>query len=114
MLGRVVWLIVWLTFLLFIPPAIVGDHEFRVSFSETARREPYSGRVYLFFGREGNEEPRLGPDWFHPDPFVALYVENWKVGEHLTMGTSSGNRLLAFPRPLSELDLSGYRVQAVA
>jgi S-formylglutathione hydrolase FrmB len=114
MRGRIALLTGWLTILLFAEPAVAGDYEFRVSLSETARREPYSGRVYLFFSKEGNKEPRQGPDWFHPEPFVALYVENWKPGEHLALGTSSGNRLLVFPRPLAELDLSGQRVQAVA
>jgi S-formylglutathione hydrolase FrmB len=114
MRGRVVGLIGWLAFILFVAPAIAGDYEFRVSFSEAVRREPYTGRVYLFFGKDPKEEPRLGPDWFHPEPVVAIDVENWKPGEALVMGMSSEARLLAFPRRLSELDLTGHRVQAVA
>lgn len=106
---------VWLALLLWASPsAIAGNYEFRVSFPEAARSEPFSGRVYLFFGRDLTREPRRGPDWFHPDPFVSIDVENWKPGEALAMGTSAGNKLLAFPRPLAELDLTGYRVQAVA
>jgi len=104
----------WLVLMLFASPAIAGSYEFRVSFPESARSEPFSGRVYLFFGRDFSREPRLGPDWFYPDPFVAIDVENWLPGESLSMGTSSGQKLLAFPRPLAQLDLTGYRVQAVA
>src|SRR6185436_18451580 len=105
---------VCLTLLVWVAPAIAGNYEFQVSFPEAARSEPFSGRVYLFFGRDINREPRRGPDWFHPEPFVAMDVENWKSGEALILGTSSGSRLLAFPRPLAELELAGYRVQAVA
>jgi pimeloyl-ACP methyl ester carboxylesterase len=114
MRGRVVAFVGWLALILFTAPAVAGDYEFRVSFSEAVRREPYTGRVYLFFGKNPKQEPRLGPDWFHPEPVVAIDVENWKPGEALVMGTSSKGRLLAFPRRLSELDLSGHRVQAVA
>jgi hypothetical protein len=104
----------WLILVLCAAPAIAGNYEFRVSFPSSARSEPFSGRVYLFFGRDFSREPRLGPDWFYPDPFVAMDVENWMPGEALSMGTSTGDRLLAFPRPLAQLDLAGYRVQAVA
>jgi len=112
--GRILRTGVWMAILFWVAPAVAGNYEFQLSFPESARSEPFSGRVYLFFGRDVNREPRRGPDWFHPDPFVAMDVENWKPGEALTMGTSSGARLLAFPRPLAELDLTGYRVQAVA
>ncbi len=105
---------VWLALLLWVAPAVAGNYEFRVSFPEAARSEPFSGRVYLFFGRDVNREPRRGPDWFHPDPFVSIDVENWNPGEPLTIGTSTGAKVMAFPRPLAELDLTGYRVQAVA
>ncbi|MGE5192043.1 MAG: alpha/beta hydrolase-fold protein [Deltaproteobacteria bacterium] len=111
---RAAWLTGWLALFLFVSRTIAGDCEFRISFSKAVRSEPYSGRVYLFFGKNPKTEPRQGPDWFHPEPFVALDVKNWKAGEPLVMGTSSGARMLAFPKPLAEIDLSGHRVQAVA
>jgi hypothetical protein len=94
--------------------AQAGHYEFRVTFPETVRAEPYSGRVYLFLSKVGNKEPRSGPNWFHPEPLLAIDVENWKPNEPLMIGDSSGNRVLADPKPLAELDLAGYRVQAVA
>jgi hypothetical protein len=114
MRGRFLGLIGWLALLLVVSPATAADYEFRVSFSNTIRQAPYTGRVYLFFGKDATKEPRQGPDWFHPEPIVAIDVQNWKPGEALVMGTTSKNRLLAFPRPLAELDLAGHRVQAVA
>ncbi len=94
--------------------AQAGHYEFRVMFPETVRSEPYSGRVYLFFSKVGNQEPRFGPNWFKPEPLVAIDVEDWKPNEPLAFGVAAGSRLLADPKPLAELDLSGYRVQAVA
>jgi S-formylglutathione hydrolase FrmB len=104
----------WLALVLLVSPAIAGDYQFRVSFSEAIRSQPYSGRVYLFFGKDDKRDPRLGPDWFHPEPCVAIDVPNWKAGEPLAISSQSGRRLIAFPKGLAELDLTGYRVQAVA
>ena len=119
MLRRFSWGCGWLLFLLFVSAVFVstglaGGHEFRVRFSETIRSEPYSGRVYLFFAKNRQPEPRVGPDWFHPQPLLAIDIENWKPNEPLAISASSGNQLLAIPKPLAELDLTGYRVQAVA
>jgi hypothetical protein len=114
MFRRILRRTAWLTLVLCVSPAIAGNNEFRLSFPDSVRNEPFTGRVYLFFGRDANREPRHGPDWFHPDPFVAMDVKDWKPGEALAMGTSNGAKVLAFPRPLAELELTGYRVQAVA
>lgn len=92
--------------------ATAAEREFQVTFSKAVRSEPYSGRVYLFFEKNPRQEPRFGPDWFHPGPCLAIDVSNWMPDEPL--GMSSGNRLLSFPKPLAELDLAGSRVQAVA
>lgn len=94
--------------------AMAADHEFEISFPQSLREAPYTGRVYLFFTRQPRAEPRMGPNWFQPEPMVALDVQDWRPGAPLRLGTSAGGRLLAFPTPLSELDLAGYRVQAVA
>ncbi|MGH7129850.1 MAG: hypothetical protein ACREIV_14870, partial [Planctomycetaceae bacterium] len=83
-----------------------------VRFAEQVHPQPFSGRVYVFFSR-GREEPRTGPNWFHPEQFLAKDVTDWKPGETLLL--SSGDpQLLAFPRPLAEMDLTGSRTQAVA
>jgi len=104
----------WLLLLLCASAALAGDQEFQVRFSDSIRKEPYSGRVYLFFTRSERLEPRVSRNWFRPEPLLAIDVENWKPNEPLAMGASSGKRLLTDPKPLAELDLKGCRVQAVA
>ena len=90
-----------------------ADWSFRARFSEDVHAEPFTGRVYLFFSRR-HEEPRLGPDWFRPEPFVSTDVTGWKPGETLTFSSAEPGRSLAFPKPLADLDLAGARVQPVA
>lgn len=93
---------------------LAADYEFDLRFPESTHAEPYTGRVYLFFTKNDKKEPRLGPDWFRPEPMIALEVKAWKPGEPLRIGTSSGDKLISFPKPLAELDLAGHRVQAIA
>lgn len=115
MFRRIASFCAWLWLLtLLASPAWAGNYEFRISFPDTVRAEPYSGRVFLFFSKNRNVEPRFGPNWFHPEPLLAIEAENWKPGEPLAIGAASGSRVLANPKPLAELDLTGYRVQAVA
>lgn len=93
-------------------PASAAQQQFQVRFKKSIHPEPFTGRVYLFFTRSGRE-PRLGPSWFQPESFLARDVINWKPGEILEF-TPETPGLLAYPKPLAELDLGGYRVQAVA
>jgi Putative esterase len=84
-----------------------------VEFSPQVRQEPFSGRVYLFFS-EQMDAPRLGPNWFQPEPFLAREVKDWKPGEVLTFSNALLDKTLVYPRELAKLDLTGDRVQAVA
>jgi hypothetical protein len=70
--------------------------------------------VYLFFNKDQNQEPRFGTKWFNTEPLLAIDVVNWKAGEPLAISAAAGSRVLANPKPLAELELAGYRVQAVA
>ena len=85
---------------------------FEVQFASEVRNEPFTGRVTLFFSRAGRE-PRKGPNWFHPEPFISYDVTDWSPGEPLQLSTEMDG-LLTFPREFSSVDLTGYRVQAVA
>lgn len=84
-----------------------------VEFSPQVHAKPFSGRVYLFFSKR-NPQPRLGPNWFRPEPFVSRDVENWKPGERLTFSSDQPKAMLAFPRDFAKHDLADYHVQAVA
>lgn len=90
-----------------------ADFEFDLRWNSKLRQDSYSGRVYLFFTADQQKEPRLGPSWFHPEPFAAMDVPSWPAGKALRIGRSSGKDLYSFPRTFSDLQLAGYRVQAV-
>lgn len=89
-----------------------SDWKFSVRLAPSVRQEPFTGRVYLFFNGANETEPRLGPEWFHPEPFVAVDVEKWNPTVPLNISPAT-DRLLSFPQPLADLDLKNSRVQAV-
>ncbi len=92
-------------------PALAADWRFELSYPKTVRAEPYTGRVYVFFSRK-RAEPRTGPGWFQPDPFVTLDVVDWGPGVPLAISTATKG-IRSFPKPLGELSLAGARAQAV-
>jgi hypothetical protein len=95
-------------------PACVlgGDRSFRITLDPAVRREPFSGRIYVFFTRQ-RSEPRMGPQWFNTEPFIALEVADWEPGTACELNEDDPARL-TYPRDLSTVDLSGYQAQAVA
>lgn len=63
---------------------------FEVTFDRSISSEPLTGRVYVFLGPDVyREEPRLGPNWFRPDPFFAVDVKGWKPGEPLKIDSAA-------------------------
>lgn len=101
-----------LVLLLAAAPAFAAAPTFSVTFSPEVRDEPFTGRVYVFLGRAG-EEPRKGPDWFSPAPFFSKEVKGWKPAEPLRFEPGDP-AVLAFPAPLGETELKGFTAQAVA
>ncbi len=94
---------------------IVADESeprFEVWFVPEVHEQPFTGRVTLFFSRTA-KQPRLGPDWFHPEPFLSYDVKDWQPEEPLTLSPDREG-VLTFPRDFSAVDLTGYHVQAVA
>jgi hypothetical protein len=86
-----------------------------VTLDERVADRPLTGRLFVYCSRKpaGDAdkpapEPRLGPDWFSPEPFFAMDVTNFKPG--LTRVVD--DRADGFPGPLSELPPGKYRVQA--
>ena len=84
---------------------------FEVTLSPETHTGPFSGRVYVFSSRK-RTEPRLGPDWFHPEPFVACDVTDWQPGKSLRI-TPGEDSTLTSPRDWQDIDWQGSRVQAV-
>jgi S-formylglutathione hydrolase FrmB len=87
------------------------DWRFAVKFSESIHKDPYTGRVYIFFQR--GSEPRRDTNWFVPGQFIARDVRDWKPGEELQFAASDPT-VLAFPKPLKKLELAKLSAQAVA
>jgi hypothetical protein len=86
------------------------EWRFRVRYKDAVHPSAYTGRVYVFFSRY--REPRHDPDWFHPEPFIARDVVDWKPGETLELDATQPD-LISYPRPLTGRALRGYRAQAV-
>ena len=93
-------------------PLLAADWSFRLQFDKAVRQEAFNGRVYVFFSKT-RKEPRVDVDWFNPELFIARDVVGWQPGEPLTLSTADPDGLLAFPQPLAEMALAGYRAQAV-
>jgi hypothetical protein len=87
------------------------DWRFAVKFSQSVHKEPFSGRVYIFFSRN-RSEPRQDPSWFSPEQFIARDVHDWKPGTVLEFA-SGDKSILAYPKPLATLNLAKSAAQAV-
>ena len=80
-----------------------------VTLDAGAAEQPLSGRLFVYCSRRMSGEPRLGPDWFSPEPFFALDVSNFKPG----LTRIIDDRADGFPEPISSLPPGKYRVQAL-
>ena len=87
--------------------------QFRLSYPKEVRAEPFSGRVVLYFSQT-RAQPREKLNWFNPEILVGRDVTNWKPGEPLVIDSHKPDGLVACPKPLDQLNLSGWKVQAVA
>lgn len=81
--------------------------QFTVTFTNAVSDKPFTGRVLIMLGRNG--EPRNGPNWFGPMPFFAKDVKDVRPGEPIIIG----NEAIGFPGPLTQLPAKEYVVQAV-
>ena len=72
--------------------------------------QPRPARVYVMLDRDRSAaEPRLGPDWFRPQPFFAMEIKDWRPNAVVRID----GRAIGFPASLDELEPGGYRMQAV-
>jgi len=103
-----------------LPAAVEAQTRFSVQFTGEVHPRPFSGRVYVYFSR--GEEPRRGPNWFRPEPMLAMDVENLAAGESVELvvpqaevqpGAAKMPMTLVFPRGLDARSLIGLKAQAV-
>src|SRR6185503_3328926 len=88
---------------------------FVVSFPESARQQPVTGRVLLFLSRSGRGEPRRGDSFSNLQPVYAIDTTNLHPGELLVFSPPKFKApdALAFPGPLDSLEAGKYRAQAI-
>ncbi len=83
---------------------------FEVTCTKAVAKGPVSTRVYVMLGPAGSSaEPRLGPNWFRPQPFFAVDARNWRPGQPLRIDAS----VTGFPAPLDRIKPGKYAAQAV-
>ena len=87
--------------------------QYRLTFPAALRATPFSGRVVLYFSKT-RQQPREGLSWFNPEILVGRDVINWRPGEPLIIDSTKPEEVVTCPQPLDQLDLTGWRVQAVA
>ena len=85
---------------------------FTVRFSNDVHSQPFTGRAYVIFSA-ARKQPRQGPSWFQPESFISRDVENVKPGEPIVFDSNQSEGMLAYPKPLAQMDLTGYNAQAV-
>lgn len=81
--------------------------EFVVELPANAPTE--SGRLFVFLTTDSKAEPRLGPNWFHPEPFFGIDVAQFVAGQPQHVDLQADG----FPDRLDKLPSARYRVQAV-
>lgn len=73
-----------------------------------AETQPVSGRIYLMFSRR-NPMPINGPNWFGPEPFFGIDVEDVKTGDRIKFDDSA----LGMHGKLSQMKSGKWNVQAI-
>jgi S-formylglutathione hydrolase FrmB len=87
--------------------------QFRVSFPKEVRTEPFSGRVVLYLS-QAKPQPRERLNWFNPEVLIGRDVADWKPGEPLVLDSQKPDETTTCPKPVDQLNLAGWKVQAVA
>lgn len=73
-----------------------------------SKADSITGRVYVMMTR-GVLPPLGGPNWWNPEPFFAIEVENWNSGEPLIIDDTAENMGV----PLSEIGDGPWKAVAV-
>lgn len=100
--------ILGLLVLLWTASAAAEPLKFRVRWTPESPQSPVSGRLYVFLSQHANQ-PRFGPNWFHPEPFFGIDVQQFQPGTSQDVD----QRADGFPAPLAQLRPGEYRIQAV-
>jgi len=90
-------------------PASAAERSFVVTLDPQVAAAPITGRLFVFLSKRDRGEPRMGPQWFSPEPFFGVEVSGFAPGETRRVdGTADG-----YPGPLSDLEPGKYHAQAL-
>jgi hypothetical protein len=103
------WLTLSALLWLFAGAALAQPLRFEITLDPGIASRPITGRLFVLLAQTGTSEPRLGPDWFKPEPFFAADVIAFQPGETRVLD----ERADSFPAGLSQLKPGRYRMQAV-
>jgi pimeloyl-ACP methyl ester carboxylesterase len=92
-------------------PALADEPHPRFVVKLPAERQfaPCDARVFVYCSERAGHEPRLGPNWFGPEPFFAGDVKQLVPGREITIDDAADG----FPERLSSLPAGRYFVQAL-
>lgn len=82
---------------------------FRVTLDPQVAQSPIAGRLFVFLSSSNASEPRLGPNWFSPEPFFGQDVEDFQPGASRNIDKSADG----YPAALNRLKAGTYYVQAL-
>ncbi|WP_165225025.1 alpha/beta hydrolase [Aquisphaera insulae] len=83
---------------------------FEVKYPSIADGKPITGRVYVMLGPVGSRmEPRLGPNWFRPEPMFSSEVKDWRAGDAVRIDAKA----VGYPKSLDAIEPGEYVAQAV-
>lgn len=89
-----------------------ADLSFRIRFDPAIHKEKFTGRVYLFTSSK-LEEPRVGPNWFSPEPFFAQDVADWEPNTAVIFGPETSEKILGHPQSFADWKPAAGKIQAV-
>jgi S-formylglutathione hydrolase FrmB len=95
--------------LLFMAACSHAQLKFSVSYPPSALDKPFTGRVVVYVSKEEGP-PRIGPDWFNPQPCYSAKFKGIQPGTAMVLSSSN---TVGFPGKLSALEPGEYHIQAV-
>lgn len=84
--------------------------EFSVAYPAGAFAGPFNGEVIVYISRNSGFEPRLGPDWFQPEPVIVASFSGVAPGNQMIVSDADSE---GKPGQLERLFAGDYSVQAV-
>jgi len=97
-----------LFFLLIIIQASVSAQQFKVSYSPSAFKNSFTGKIFLYLNKE-NRNPKDGAVTIESFPCFSVDAVNIKPGGFVIIN----DRAVSYPAKLSDVERGGYYVQVV-